>query len=131
MSEDERQPDADDDPIPLSYAGPSLRRRWAGVSPWRVICRIVGGMLAAMLCFGYVVNFLSMAGEIRLLIIAIAGVAALVGMIWWGRSLTVWQPEWETGKDRRAATWRHSTSRYDSSGVRIVDPHSQGKLPEE
>ena len=131
MSADDPQPTPDDEPPTLNYAGPWLRPRWAGISAWRVICRVVGGMLVIMLCSGYFVSLFAIPGEMRLLVIAIAGVVAVAFMIWWGRSPTVWEPEWDAGKDRRATTWRHSTSRYDSSGVRIVDPHSPGKRPGE
>ena len=130
-ADDDPQPSTDDEPLTLNYAGPRLRPRWAGVGLWKVFCRIVGGMMVVMLCSGYFVSLLAIPGEIRIVIIGIAGVVAVAFFIWWGRSPTVWEPEWDTGKDRRATTWRRSTSRYDSSGVMIVDPHSPGKPPEE
>jgi hypothetical protein len=116
----------EDELMKLDYARPRVCRRYQQGALWKSVVRVTGGVMVLSALSGYVGAAFIRFPEVLLTIIVLAAVVGLTVMISWERGFVRKQDPWDEGKDRRATTWRASASRYDSSGVTIVDPHAQG-----
>ena len=128
MSENAGEPplEQSEDPQVLQYVRPRLIRRYQRGGIWKAVVRVVGGMMASMALAGVAVSFFSLPLDVLFIIIGLAGGAALLVLLGWERGYVLREPLWDEMKDLRAQTYRQSASRYDSSGVTIVDPNSPG-----
>jgi hypothetical protein len=118
--------DVEDELAKLDYARPRLCRRYQQGALWKAIVRVVAGMLLLPSVVGYVAMAFAMPVEAWLAVVVCAALVGLAAMITYERGFVLRHDIWGTGKDRKAAQWRASASRYDSSGVTVVDPHSRG-----
>ena len=123
-------PHNDDEPLPLNYARPRLIRRYQNGPVWKAIVRVVGGLLVTMFFVVSIGRTFMMPLDAWIAIVGGVGLAALMGLIAWERGMILKEPIWEGSKDLRAQTYRASASRFDSSGVRIVDPQPPGNRVE-
>ena len=80
--------------------------------------------MAMLAVTGYFMSLFAMPFDVLVIIVGLVGLAALILLIGWERGMVLREPIWEGAKDLRAATWRASASRFDSSGVTILDPNS-------
>ena len=115
----------------LDYARPRVCRRYQQGALWKSIVRVTGGVMVFTALAGYVGSAMVRFPEVVLTIIVLAALVALGAMIAWERGFVRKRDSWDDGKDRRATMWRASASRFDSSGVTIVDPHAQGSRESE
>ena len=127
MSEEEPnvKPGGEEEIIPLNYASPRLRRRYQKGPLWKAVVRVVGGMWVAVFFAGFIGQSFAVPGDAWVAILAGVAAAALIGLIAWERGMVLKEPIWEGAKDLRAQSYRASASRFDASGVTIVDPHSE------
>ena len=116
-----------EDLFQLDYARPRIIRRYQKSALWKSIVRVIGGLMVAVALTSYIASLFAMPSDAWYAILCAAGVAALVFLVGWERGMVLKEPIWEGSKDLRAQTYRPSASRFDSSGVMIVDPHSNGK----
>jgi hypothetical protein len=126
MADEDPTPAAPENELfPLSYANPRLIRRYQNGPVWKSVVRVVGGVMLSM-CFVLLISEpLNVRGEGEVILMLCAvGAATLVGLIYWERGKVLKEPLWEGAKDLRAQSYRASASRFDSSGVTVVDPHS-------
>ena len=119
-------PDEPDETPILDYVNPRLIRRYQLGSLWKSFVRVIGGLMATLFLTGVIVNLFVIPFDVLLMIVGLAGAAALMMLIAWERGMVLREPLWEGMKDLRAATYRGSASRFDSSGVTIIDPNSPG-----
>jgi hypothetical protein len=124
MADEAQEPSqCEDEPPVLDYMRPRLIRRHQRGALWKSIVRVIGGMLVTMSLAGLIVSTFTMPFDALVAIIGLAGVATLIWLVMWERGMVLKEPLWEGAKDLRATTWRSSASRFDSSGVTIVDPN--------
>lgn len=115
----------EEDPLLLDYASPRLVRRYQSGALWKSMVRVIGGVMVAIFLSDYISSLFTMPLDAWAATLAFAGIGALVCLIGWERGMVLKEPIWEGSKDLRAQSYRASASRFDSSGVMIVDPHSQ------
>lgn len=100
-----------------------VRQRRESFSLWKCAVRLIGGVMAAVFLSGYIGGLLAMTLEAHLIFVGLAAAVALFFLIRWELAIRGGKQA-EGSKDRRATMWRQSASRFDSSGVTMVDPHS-------
>jgi hypothetical protein len=127
MSE-EQPPGAEEEELfGLDYARPRLCRRYQKGGVWKSVVRVAAAGMVAPLVAAYVASMFVVPSDAWIAMVCLAGVVAVAAMIKWERGMVLREPIWEGAKDLRASTWRASASRFDSSGVTIVDQHGTGK----
>jgi hypothetical protein len=124
MSDESPDPADDETTTRVSDVRPLLIRRHQAGPLWKAVVRVMGGVMSAMALGGYLGSLIRMPTDAWVAILICAGAAAGIGLVAWERGMVLKHPIWEGSKDLRAQSYRGSASRFDSSGVRVVDPHS-------
>lgn len=128
MADETERVDAVDRQIEtLNYAGPRVCRRYQRGAFWKAVVRVTAGMMLFSFAISWILSAFRMPLEALLSFVALGAVVALAVLITWERGFVLREDVWDDAKDRRATTWRPSASRFDSSGVTILDPHAMGK----